>query len=121
MARDCMELGPVPADESCEQVRSNGTTDYTRMRAECTAYKHQLERQFPDAPEGTYFRVKSYSHDFGTYYEVCVNYDMDDDESSEYAFKVENDLPGNWDDKALSELGQAYPDYLDLLAQRLHG
>ena len=96
--RDYMELGPTPCDEPCAQV---GAYDFeSKVRKECRAYKHQLERLFPECD----FIVKAFSHDFGTYYEVCVVYDTDDRQSAENALKVEINLPEKWDEEAKKEL-----------------
>lgn len=97
--REYLELGPVPYEEDCAQV---GAGNYhEKARKECTAYKHQLERLFP---KGT-FTIKSNPHDFGSYYEVCIVYNDNDESSSDYAFNVESNLPSNWDEKAKKELG----------------
>ena len=102
---DYLTLGPTPCEESCAQV---GQDDYDRMsRIECRVYLDQLRRTFPE-PENGYFRIKSFSHDFGSYREVCAVYDEDDQEATEWAFNVENNSPSEWDDGArallLSEL-----------------
>ena len=100
--RDCITIGSTPSDEQCAQV---GAPDYSeKSRAECLAFKHQLERVFPNSPDGTYFTVKSFPHDFGTYREVVLFYDDDNDESVEFAFDVESNSPSNWDDEAKKEL-----------------
>jgi len=93
-----MELGPVPCNEECAQVGSDDF--YERARKEYSAYKHQLERMFPNCN----FRIKSFPHDFGTYYEVCVVYDENDEKATERALEVEGNLPENWDDEAKKEL-----------------
>jgi porphobilinogen deaminase len=83
----------------------------TRARAECRAFAHQLERAFPEAVEaGCSFRIKSNAHDFGTYLEVQVRFDDDDEHQTHWAFMIENDLPESWDDQARAELAAA--DYL---------
>jgi len=102
--RDYISIGSTPSDEECAQV---GTLDYPeKSKAECRAFKNQLERAFPNIPDGTYFTVKSFPHDFGTYREVVVSYDEDDEESREFAYKVEGESPTNWDDEAKKELGR---------------
>lgn len=68
-----IELGPVPAEESCAQV---GAPDYERnARRECGVFRRMLERLFP-VPEDVdaRFTVRQYPHDFGSYFEVCVAY-----------------------------------------------
>ncbi len=103
--RDYISIGATPSDEECAQV---GTPDYPeKSKAECRAFKHQLERTFRDCPDGTYFTVKSFPHDFGSYREVVVSYDDDDEESREFAYHVENNAPSTWDDIAKMQLKEA--------------
>ena len=105
--RDYLDLSPTPVNEPCAMVEPTG--DYMpRMRAECRAFVHQLERAFPQALEaGCSFRVKSNSHDFGSYLEVQVRFDDEDEAQTEWAFMIENDLPEAWDDEARAELAEA--------------
>lgn len=102
--REYLELGPVPCDEKCEQVGPD--CNYQRMALESREYANQLARMFPGA-EDAYcsFRVKSFPHDFGTYYEVVVRYDSDDENSAAFAFNVEENLPAEWDAEARKVLG----------------
>lgn len=92
--RDFMTLGPSPCGEDCVQL---GTEDYPeKSRAECKRYKKLLEEKFP--LNGIYFGIKSFDHDFGTYREVVVYYDDNDEESADNALTVENNLPETWED-----------------------
>lgn len=92
---DYMTLGPTPADEPCAQV---GSADYyERAREECARYKAQLLRQFGEPPKNASLRVKGFPHDFGTYYEVCVVYEANDETACEYAYRLEAHLPAKWD------------------------
>lgn len=93
-----LELGSTPANEDCAQV---GAEDYgTRMQAETRRYIDQLYKMFPEASDyGVSFVRKSYSHDFGTYHEVCARFDDRDAQSSEFASFVENNLPACWEDE----------------------
>ncbi|MBU1374312.1 MAG: hypothetical protein KKG25_16320 [Bacteroidetes bacterium] len=101
--RDYITLGPVPCDEDCAQV---GQDDYPeRSRAEYKAYFCQLRRQFGKEPGGAMFSVKSFPHDFGSYREVVVYYDNENEASVDFAYKVEGELPGEWDEEARKELG----------------
>jgi hypothetical protein len=97
--KDYLELSSVPCDEPCAAV---GESDYsTRARLECRAFIDQLERQFPQAVEaGCYFKTRSNAHDFGTYYEVAVVYDDEDEAQASAAFEIEGNLPMAWDDDA---------------------
>lgn len=100
MADNYFELGPVPANEECEQLGNN--YNEAKARKECIAYKHQLDRQF-----GTdcRFAVKSFAHEYGRYYEVVIRYTEDDESSEDIAFNVEQNLPLEWDEDARKELG----------------
>lgn len=95
--RDYIELGCSPAGEDCVQV---GTDDYaTKARAECHRYVELLTKTFGEPPAGSRFAVKSFPHDFGSYYEVVVYFDDDYPASEDFAFKVERALPETWEGK----------------------
>lgn len=100
-----MSIGAVPAEEECAQVGKEGYSE--RARAECAVYVRQLRRQMGDEPPGARLVVKGCSHDFGTYYEVHVAFDDQDEEAREYAYKVENNSPSSWDAIARQELNLA--------------
>lgn len=100
---DYLELGPVPSNEHCEQVGPN--YNESRARLECRVFIKQLRRMFGEEPIGARLRVKSNPHDFGSYLEVAVYYDPNVEESVEYAFKLEEEYPENWDEEAMNELG----------------
>jgi len=89
--RDYLELGPVPADEDCQQV---GTTDYDYAKdtADLRRYKALLETRWPEAQ----FAIKSFPHEFGTYREVVVYFDTE--EENPLAFEIEANLPRTWND-----------------------
>ena len=95
---DHLYIGAVPVEEDCAQV---GTADYaTRAKAECKRFMAQIQRHYPE-PENGWLRVKSNAHDFGTYYEVIACYYTNDEESTRWAFDVENDSKNVltvWDD-----------------------
>lgn len=101
--RDWIELGPTPAGESCAQVGQNSYAE--QARKEGRAYINQLERMFPNPPGSARFALKSFPHDFGTYFEVCVVYNDDSEAEWDFAFEVERNLPEFWDDEAKVELG----------------
>ena len=105
--RDYLDLSPTPVGEPCAMVEPTG--EYMpRMRAECRAFAHQLERTFPQAIEaGCSFRVKSNAHDFGSYLEVQVCFNDNDEHMTHWAYMIENDLPEAWDDQARAELAEA--------------
>lgn len=96
--RDYLNLGPTPCSEDCVQV---GTDNYPeKSREECRRYMNLLVQKFPGKPEGAEFKIKSFSHDFGTYREVCICYDDNNPEAMAYAFHVENNMPEMWIDDA---------------------
>lgn len=94
---DYIALGSVPVDEDCVGV-SDKRPYMKEMTAECRRYKKLLEELFP-RPNGVdaHFTIKSFPHDFGTYKEVCVVYDCDDEAACEYAYNVEANLPARWE------------------------
>ena len=96
--RDHIELGPTPAGESCECLGPK--YNLGNAKAELTAYLHQLERLFPLAT----FHIKSFSHEFGVYKEVCVIFDDDDADQVDLAYEIEASYPEYWDDKAKGDL-----------------
>ena len=94
---DYLNIGSTPCDELCASV---GSPDYDRMsRLECMVFLDQLRRTFPE-PERGYFKIKAFSHDFGTYREVCAMYDETDEEACNWAFTAEGETPTEWDDIA---------------------
>lgn len=99
---DELYLGPTPTDEECAQV---GTDDYQdRARKECRAYRNQLLRMFGQPKEGCKFWIKANPHEFGTYYEVVIQFDERSEEAIDFALNVEGNLPYRWDKEAIEEL-----------------
>jgi len=105
MSRDYLELGPAPSDETPQQV---GTPEYSPSiaRFECDLYRRVLRKQFGDEPREARLGIKSFPHDFGSYYEVVCYFDDQDETSMDYAFKLESEAPEVWPDWAKSELEQ---------------
>jgi len=100
--RDYINIGSAPANESCAQV---GDINYPEQsRKECQALISQLRRELGEEPEGAQLSVKSFQHDFGSYHEVVCYYDDQNEETVNYAFKCESELPYSWDEKAKEEL-----------------
>lgn len=105
--RDELDLGCVPAEESCESVGQNEDKAY----AECQAYVRQLRRMFPEPGSrpghyrtSGYFKIKRNPHDFGVYLSVIAVYDDADEDEVKWAFNAENNLPLQWDDAARFDL-----------------
>lgn len=102
MSREHLELSCTPIEEPCIQVRRDYY--YTdAMKRECNIFKRQLERIFP-SPPGCCFKINSYPHDFGTYCEVVAVFDGSDDDSCNWAYNAETNLPLLWDEVAREEL-----------------
>ena len=99
---DCMPLGPVPYAEDCAQLGTPGY--YERARKECRAYRNQLRRVFGEPPGNASFVMKSFPHDLGSYHEICVRYDPNNEEESDFAYMCEGNLPELWDEEARKEL-----------------
>jgi hypothetical protein len=101
--REHMELGPTPAMEECADIR---TPDYReRAMREGRAFIGVIRRAFPDLPDGLTLRVKSFPHDFGSYFEVCACFDDQDETAAEAAYMLESNTPESWDEEARAELG----------------
>ena len=43
-------------------------------------------------------KIKSFHHDFGTYYEVVCYYNDNDEEAQNYCYTIEADMPERWED-----------------------
>jgi hypothetical protein len=104
--QDYMTIGSSPIEERCAQV---GQDNYDQCaKVECRIFIEQLKRQFGLPPGTARLAVKGFPHDFGTYYEVVVWYLPDNEEEANYAFKLEGETPGIWDDtsqKAIEKSG----------------
>lgn len=94
---DYIELGSAPCEEDCAQVGSENY--YEKVVEESKRYISLLEKKFGKyRPLNCSFRKKSFPHDFGTYYEVVVTYNSNDEDSVKFAYHVENNLPTTWGD-----------------------
>lgn len=99
---DYVEIGSVPFGEDCVTVSRD--YDYIPgMTRECKMFKKQLKEQFPQVPYGAGFTIKTFPHDFGSYKEVCVQFDDDIEGSEDFACRVESETPEFWD------VGYAFP------------
>ena len=104
MVMEYMEIGSSPYEEDCAQVGSNGYVE--RANKELFAYMNQLKRLFPAAESlGIRFRIKWFSHDFGSYGEVVVKYSDANPDDEALALFLENNTPEFWDDIAKERLG----------------
>ena len=100
---DYVELGPAPVNEDCQQVGNN--YNKTLAKEECARYMNLLNTLFPKSErpsEENIFMLKSFTHDFGKYYEVVLLYDDENEESEKYAYDVQDDMPLTWENKKLN-------------------
>jgi len=102
--RDTINIGSSPYDEPTIQVKSG--VDYLPWSIkEINILRRQLIRQFPDLEHcDCYFRICQHPHDFGTYAQLEISYNPDDEKSSKMALKVDSEIPANWDKEAQAEI-----------------
>lgn len=101
---DYLNLGSTPSDEDCAQV---GGPDYQNIaNKELDAYKAQLERMFPglETHKRMEFKKMWFPHDFGSYGEIVITYDDDNELEAATAIEIEWNTPTNWDQEAIKEL-----------------
>jgi hypothetical protein len=94
--KDYLVIGSVPSDEFCVQI---GDENYRKESVkECERFIKQLKEEFGNPPVKAELKIKSFNHDFGEYFEVVCYYDDTDDESTEYCYLIESDMPEKWKD-----------------------
>ena len=92
--KDYLNIGSSPPEEDCCMV---GSCNYAyNAKKECLRYIDCLRKFVGVEPFGAELKVKSFPHDFGTYYEVVCYFDDDIPESLEYALKCEGEGPMTW-------------------------
>ena len=95
--RNFETIGCTPHDEPCAQVGSEGYAQ--RARVECQQFMKQITKHYPE-PDNGWLKIKSFGHDFGTYYEVVACFDDEDEASTTWAYNIEGDTLGvlaTWD------------------------
>ncbi len=81
--RDFFTIGPTPREESCAYV---GEPDYEeKALAQCRRFIGLLRQTFGLEPDGTRLSIKSFPHDFGTYYSVVCHFSHGIPASAAYA------------------------------------
>ena len=103
---DYLNLGPTPVNEDCAQVGSDNFRE--QCNKEMDAYIDQLKRMYPEVAnyKGMSFKKHWQQHDFGSYGEVIITYDDEDEEEETLALKVEWNLPRNWDEIAKEKISE---------------
>lgn len=93
---DTFEIGPTPAGEPCAQV---GTENYHEVaRAECSRFRDLIREKLGKEPDGCKLLIKEFPHDLGSYYEVVVSYETENERAVDYAMMVEAEAPVRWED-----------------------
>ena len=95
MPGDYINIGPCPTDEEPVQL---GRSNYPVLaRKECIRFIALIRKVLGLEPEGARLGVKSFPHDFGSYYEVVCYYQDSLPDSLEYALKCEGErCPESW-------------------------
>ena len=96
MARDYVDIGPSPCDESCVSIKDD---EYIKLsRLEGRRFIDGIRRVVGIEPLGARLVIKQFPHDFGSYASVCCCYDDNDDEAATYAYRCEAEAPRTWAD-----------------------
>lgn len=103
--RDYLSIGTVPHEEDCTQNEPTGQYA-TAQRREARLFADQIRRHYPEPDDG-YMTVKSFPHEFGSYYEACAIFDDENEAACNWAYTVEADPLGvlrEWDNEARAAL-----------------
>ena len=99
--RDFHIIDTVPSDEKCIPAGE----DYEREQQEARTFIDQLKREFPNTEKyDIELEAVSCPHDFGNYMQILVSYNTDNQKSVNYALKIVDHLPLQWDDKSQAAL-----------------
>lgn len=92
--KDFISLGTVPCNENCCQVGRPNYDKYGKLEA--NEFKRMIENTL-----GPFHYVKikvtKNPHDFGSYYDVIVEFDRDEIQIAT-ACEIEDNVPITWDD-----------------------
>lgn len=101
MSEGLIFLGPCPAEENAAQV---GDPDYARdAKRQCRAYIQAIHEVCGREPEGARLVVMPQPHDYGTYYEVCVRFDPENEAAARYATHCDERCPTTWEAAGMSD------------------
>ncbi|MEZ6142950.1 MAG: hypothetical protein R3B84_20490 [Zavarzinella sp.] len=104
MSDDYLPVGPAPAEETCVAV---GERDYSKKaRTECQQYIQAIRAKLGQEPEGARLGIKSFTHDFGSYFEVVCYFEAENPKAVEYAYRCEGEAPTTWE-----EVGMTAPKF----------
>ena len=94
---DYLYLGGAPADEDCKQV---GIDDPIEQKKEAARFGIALDRFYKEKldrfPGDIYLSLKRESHDFGDYWDVIVQYNVENEGARQLAIEIEENCPLTW-------------------------
>jgi len=103
--KEYIELGSAPHSENCAQTIDNDF--HEKNVQECIRYKSLLAKTFFETFNRQHLCllvVKSYTHDFGSYREVCAAYSEDNELQAKDAYWFDANCPDCWGvDNSVSE------------------
>lgn len=98
----------VPHGEDCMQLGAENYDKFSNLEADTLI--DQIIRQLGQPPEGTYFKKIKCPHDFGTYLDIALVYDENDETSEAYFLYVDQNMPEYWDNISEEKLTkEGYP------------
>lgn len=92
----------VPHEEPCIQLGKPNYSAFSKMEA--NALTEQIVRELGEPPGGCKMKLSTNPHDFGTYYDVVLEYDDSKADNVEWMLKVESSIPYKWDNISLLKL-----------------
>jgi hypothetical protein len=107
MAWEQLELGSATFNEECVQI-SDPTYRVSAIWV-CRHFIQAIRTCLEMEPDRAQLVFKAFLHDLGSYYEVVVKYDPEDEVPVEYAFKCEGKVFTTWDKMARISFATAKP------------
>jgi hypothetical protein len=97
-----LTIESTPVNEPCVQM---GEENFRRNSIlECNALIAQIRREMGPEPGSARLKVQSNPHDFGTYYDIGIEFNENSEEEVEWACRVEGDSPSEWDKESKAYL-----------------
>lgn len=113
MTREYLNIACSPLCEDCKQVGLDSEESIKKEVYDFLAFlkNYCLDSLVPEELVDN-LRVKRFSHDFGSYYEVVCFYDEDKEEEARFAFWLESNTPEFWTDTRASKpyIGESYDE-----------
>ena len=95
MAQGVISLGAVPARETFTRAGEAG--DAQRAHAECRRYVALLRDAIGPEPRGAQLRIRRSEPERGSYLEVVVEYDDENNVARAYAIRCDREAPTTWE------------------------